>query len=155
MIYFLAALLAAAAVVLDRIVKHYVIVHIPLNTSTGFIPGLMDLTHIHNVGASFSMLSGARWLLVGVAVVFMAAVVVLLAKRIVTRPFGVMMLACVFGGALGNAIDRALWGYVVDMFQTTFVRFAIFNVADIFVVCGGILFCIWFAFFSDKKEKQP
>ena len=55
---------------------------------------------------------------------------------------------------MGNLIDRIRLGYVVDMFQTLFLDFPIFNVADICVVCGGIAFCIYFAFFYEKWEKK-
>ena len=80
---------------------------------------------------------------------------VLLARKI-THPFGRWTLALIVAGAVGNLIDRALNGYVVDMFEVLFMNFAIFNVADIFVVVGGIGFCIYFGFLHDKlkaKEK--
>ncbi len=57
------------------------------------------------------------------------------------------------GGALGNAIDRAVSGSVVDMFEFTFVRFAIFNIADTFITCGGILFCLYIILL-EYREKQ-
>ena len=57
---------------------------------------------------------------------------------------------------MGNLIDRALLGFVTDMFETTFVHFAIFNVADIGVVVGGILLCLHviFAFGKGWKEEK-
>ena len=51
------------------------------------------------------------------------------------------------GGAIGNFIDRLLLGYVTDMFATTFMNFAVFNVADIGVVVGGVLLCVHVLFF--------
>ena len=57
-------------------------------------------------------------------------------------------------GAIGNLIDRCLYGYVVDMFEVQFMHFAIFNVADIFVVVGGILFCIYYLFLHDKQKEN-
>ena len=60
----------------------------------------------------------------------------------------------VLAGAVGNLIDRCLYGYVVDMFEVQFMHFAIFNVADIFVVVGGILFCIYYLFLHDKKKED-
>jgi signal peptidase II len=58
----------------------------------------------------------------------------------------------VLAGAVGNLIDRALLGYVTDMFETLFMRFAVFNVADICVVVGGIAFCVYYLFFHGKEE---
>ena len=141
---------------LDQLVKYLVRVHIPLGGQVPFIPRVLALAHIHNAGAAFSMLTGARWFFVVLTVAFVVfALWVLYAKKI-THPFGRWTLALIIAGALGNLIDRALNGYVVDMFEVLFMNFAIFNVADIFVVVGGIGFCVYFGFLHDKlkaKEK--
>lgn len=135
---------------LDQLVKYLVKANIPLGTQEEFIPHVLGLTHIHNTGAAFSMLSGARWFFVVLTVVFVIfALWVLYAKKI-THPMGRWTLVLIIAGAVGNLIDRALYGYVVDMFEVLFMHFAIFNVADIFVVVGGILFCIYYGFLHDK-----
>ena len=61
-----------------------------------------------------------------------------------------------FAGALGNAIDRVFFGYVVDFIETVFMEFPVFNAADIFVCVGAALFIIYELFFeqADKKEKK-
>ena len=69
-----------------------------------------------------------------------------------SRPFAMAALSMVLAGAVGNLIDRALLGYVTDMFETLFMRFAVFNVADICVVVGGIAFCVYYLFFHGKEE---
>ena len=74
-------------------------------------------------------------------------------KKWITHPTGLWALAWIAGGAVGNLIDRVRWGYVVDMIEVEFMRFAVFNVADCFVVCGGILLVIY-AFFFDKPQKK-
>ena len=56
-------------------------------------------------------------------------------------------------GAVGNLIDRFFMGYVTDMIQVLFVKFAVFNVADIFVVVGAILLVIYVLFFWDRCER--
>ena len=61
-------------------------------------------------------------------------------------------MAVVLAGAVGNLIDRALLGFVTDMFETTFINFAVFNVADICVVVGGIGFCLYYLLLFDKLE---
>ena len=76
-----------------------------------------------------------------------------LVKRVVAHPFGVAALSVVLAGAVGNLIDRALMGYVTDMFQTLFMNFPIFNVADICIVCGGIAFCVYFLLFCKEEDK--
>lgn len=141
-------------VVLDQSVKFLVKTNIPLGGHEPFIPYILGLTHIHNTGAAFSMLSGARWFFVVLTVVFVIFALWILLKKKITHPMGVWSMALVIGGAIGNLIDRAAYGYVVDMFETLFMNFAIFNVADIFVVVGGIGFCVYYAFLHDKWEAK-
>ena len=73
-------------------------------------------------------------LLSGVVSVLLA---VALAKKVLPKPIGMLSLALLLGGAVGNFIDRLLFGFVTDMFATTFMNFPVFNVADIGVVVGG------------------
>ena len=61
-------------------------------------------------------------------------------------------LLLLLAGAVGNLIDRAMRGFVVDMFQLLFMNFAVFNVADICVVVGGIAACVYYVFFYEKLE---
>ena len=56
---------------------------------------------------------------------------------------------------MGNLIDRVLFGYVTDMFQTIFINFAVFNVADCCLVCGVIAMMVYVLFFHEKLEKAP
>ena len=148
-------LVVVLLVALDQIVKYLVKTNIPLGGQMDFIPHILGLTHIHNTGAAFSMLSGARWFFVVLTIVFVVfALWVLYAKKI-THPMGRWTLVLIIAGALGNLIDRIIYGYVVDMFEVLFMQFAIFNVADIFVVVGGILFCRYYGFLHDRqKDKQ-
>ena len=64
-------------------------------------------------------------------------------------------MALLLAGAVGNLIDRALQGYVVDMFHVLFMEFAVFNVADICVVVGGFAAVIYYLFFYEKLEGGP
>lgn len=153
MLYFI---LIAALVALDQLVKFLVRANIPLYGSTPFIPHVLDLTYVQNTGAAFSMLKDHTWILTIVSVVVAAFIALILLKKQIRHPWGVASLSVVLAGAVGNLIDRVFFGFVTDMFQTTFMRFAVFNVADICVVCGGVAFCIYFLFFYDKLEgKEP
>lgn len=146
----------ALLVGLDQLVKFLVKTNIPLGGRMDFIPHILGLSHIHNPGAAFSMLSGARWFFVVLTTVFVIAALYVLLKKKPFHPLGDWSLVLVIGGAIGNLIDRAVYGYVVDMFEVLFMNFAIFNVADIFVVVGGIAFCIYYGFLHDRlmpKEK--
>lgn len=154
MLYTLVILLLVG---LDQLSKHLVRLYIPMYTKVDFIPHILGLNHIHNTGAAFSMLSGARWFFVVLTVIFVIAAMYVLLKKNPFHPMGTWSMVLVIGGAIGNLIDRALFGYVVDMFEVLFMDFAIFNVADIFVVVGGIVFCVYYGFLHDKlmgKEQK-
>lgn len=150
----MATIVILLLVLLDQGVKFLVKTNIPLGGRVSLLPHVLGLTHIHNEGAAFSMLSGARWFFVVLTVVFVIFAMWLLLTNKFSHPMGKWSLVLVIGGAIGNLIDRALYGYVVDMFETLFMNFAIFNVADIFVVVGGIAFCIYYAFIHDRVMAQ-
>ena len=139
-------------ILLDQGVKYLVKTGIPLGGSVPFLPGIVGFTHIRNTGAAFSMLSGARWFFIVLTVAFVIFAMWVLLKKKLRHPLGTWSWVLVIAGAVGNLIDRAIYGYVVDMIQVQFINFAIFNVADIFVVVGGIAFCIYYAFLHDRKK---
>ena len=136
MLYVFSGLLAAAVIGLDQLVKYLVVASIAPGAQESLIPGLVRLTYVKNTGAAFSILTGHRWPLAVITLAVVALIVFALAKRYVTHPFGVLTLAAVTGGALGNLIDRLRLGYVVDMIETQFMDFPVFNVADCFITCG-------------------
>ena len=136
MLYALCAALSLALLGLDQWVKHYVTVNIPLGDAQPFLPGLVELRTVHNYGAAWSSFSGMRWLLVAVTSVIVIAVAVVLLRRIVRHPLGVAAGFLILSGGVGNIIDRVRLGYVVDMLETTFMDFPVFNVADCFITCG-------------------
>lgn len=148
------AVIAVALVLLDQVVKFLVRANIPLYTSVTLIPGVMDLTYVQNTGAAFSLLNEHTWVLTLISAVVSAALAVVLVKRVFRTRAANALLAVVLAGAVGNLIDRVAFGYVTDMFKTTFMNFAVFNVADICLVCGIIALCIYVLFFYDKLEKK-
>ena len=158
MLYVFSAVLAAVLVALDQWLKWWIVSNIPYSVPMGeplpFIPYLLGLNYTRNTGAAWSILNEHTWLLTVVSAIMVLVMLFVLIKKMVRHPFGVISLAVVLAGAIGNLIDRARLGYVVDMFETLFMDFPIFNVADICIVCGGIAFCVYFGFFYDKWEKK-
>ena len=147
-------LLIAGLVAVDQVVKFLVRANIPLHGSVELIPHVMDLTYVRNTGMAFSLFEEHTWVLAVLSAVVAAALILMLVKKVVTHPFGAVALSVVIAGAIGNLIDRVAFGFVTDMFRTLFVNFAVFNVADICVVVGGIAFCVYFLFFFEKYEKK-
>ena len=155
MLYALCAALALALLGLDQWVKHYVTVHIPLGEAQPLLPGLVELRTVHNYGAAWSSLAGMRWMLVAITGVIIAAVAVILIRRIVRHPVGVMAGFLILSGGLGNIVDRVRLGYVVDMFHLEFwPSYPVFNVADICVVCGALLGAVYYLWFYEKYDRK-
>lgn len=153
MLYCFLIVFMAVIVVLDQAVKALVAANIPVGGYVRAIPGLFHLTQLHNTGAAFSMLEGGRWLFAAICVVGIAVAAVLIARKVITAKFEMWCLAAVFGGGIGNLIDRLRLGYVVDMFEVDFMNFAVFNVADAFITCGAIALVVYILFFD--REKKP
>ena len=152
MLYFI---LSICLIVIDQLVKWWVRASIPLGTSIPLLPCLMDLTYTQNTGAAFSSFSGMTWLLTLVSLGASVAVAALLWKGYFPGKWGKLSLALILAGAVGNLIDRAFLGFVTDMFETTFMNFAVFNVADICVVVGGLLMAVYVLLLWDRdKEKK-
>ena len=158
MIYICMALAAAAVVALDQITKYLVVQNIPLYTSQEVIPGLFNLTYVQNDGAAFSSFSGMQWLFAVVFAVFTIAVIwELITKKMGFTAFERWCIVFIWAGGLGNMIDRVRMGYVVDMIETAFMRFPVFNVADCFITVGCILMIVHLVFFNRafwKDEKK-
>ncbi len=153
------AIVAVICLILDQALKYWTSANIVLNTgSKELIPGVIHLANVHNTGAAFSMLEGARWFFVVLCLVFLAAVIYVLYRNIVKSQGARWALVIVLAGALGNCIDRVISGYVVDMFELSFkifgFRFPVFNLADIFITVGGVLFCILFLLEPDEKKQD-
>nr|WP_276547688.1 signal peptidase II [Limosilactobacillus fermentum] len=130
-----------ALVGLDQFVKYWVSANIALGTSHGFIPGLMNLTNLHNDGAAWSILEGQQWFFY---LITLAAVVVLayLMRQWHTNRWKMIALSLIMAGALGNLIDRVHQHYVVDMFELLPINFPVFNVADSCLTVGVIALII-------------
>ena len=148
------AILAAALVAVDQIVKYLVTANIPAGGHVPLIPYLVELTYVTNTGAAFSIFSEHTWALALVSLVMSLVLALALWKNLFRHPFGKLALTLLLAGAVGNLIDRAFRGFVVDMFNVLFMRFAVFNVADICVVAGGIAAGVYYMFLMDKLEPR-
>ena len=136
---FLYLLVSAGVVALDQFTKYYTVRSIPLYAHIDVLPGVVGLTYVRNTGAAFSSFEGMQWLFVLIFLIFTGLLLWEYFKKPMpfTR-FERFCLAAIYGGGLGNMIDRLRLGYVVDMIETLFMDFPVFNVADCFITCGCI-----------------
>lgn len=152
------ALFAVGIVAVDQWTKFLVLEHIPLYGHVDAIPGLFHLTYVRNTGAAFSAFEGMQWLFALIFVVLTVAILYEYFKKpLPFTGFEHWLIAAIYGGGVGNMIDRLRMGFVVDMIEVDFMRFAVFNVADCFITCGSILLILHLIFFNKnfwKEEKK-
>lgn len=110
------------------------------------------MTYVENHGASFSILQGKQSFLIITSLIAFGVFVYMVKSGLVEGKLGYYALTFVAGGALGNFIDRVRLGYVVDLFDLRVINFPVFNVADLFITVGAILF-ILYAYKDFQKEK--
>ena len=151
-------LVIAAIIAADQGLKAWVHYSIPLNPlpeqTRPFLPGIVRLSHIHNSGAAFGMMQGMRIPFLILLAVFCAFVIWALAKGHLSLPWERWLAIIAVGGAISNGIDRAVHGYVEDMFELVFMNFAIFNLADFAINVSCIAFCLLILFGKDGKDKK-
>lgn len=152
LIVFILALIGA-----DQLVKYWAVHELlPVGTMKFIRFGdlrVLDLTYLENDGAIFGSMSGQRWFLIGfTALVLIAGMAYLFTNKRGSK-FLNITLAMFIAGGIGNLVDRVRQGYVVDMFEVKLFRFAIFNVADIYVTCAFAMLIIY-ALFLDKSSDE-
>jgi signal peptidase II len=159
--YALVGILALAIIVADQLTKIWIVADMRLYQSIPVVDGFLSLTYVRNTGAAFSMFSD---LPEGIRVPFFLGVVMIAAGAIgyfvrVTPPQDKLTLvACAFvlGGALGNAIDRIVYGSVID-FLDVYVgdwHWPAFNVADSFISVGVVLLLLAGGFSRDEPATE-
>lgn len=136
--------LAAVVVALDQLTKGWVVARLRLHERIDVLP-FFRLTHVRNTGAAFSFLAHAggwqRWFLLGLAVATSCAILVWMWRLQGHEGLKAAGLALILGGALGNCIDRARFGYVIDFLDVFYQRWhwPAFNVADAAITLGVAL----------------
>ena len=133
----------------DQFLKFWTVAHVELNAYPGIelIPGVLNLTYIKNTGIAFGLFGGSpllRWVLLALLVAFTAFIMVSLATGYLRTGFARWTGALLLTGLIGNGVDRAVYGYVVDMLEPKLgsISWPIFNIADALILIFGILFCI-------------
>lgn len=147
-------LLFIGIVFIDQAVKFWIVTNLTFGQTVQFIPGILSITREQNSGVAFSLFSDVSGIILAmISVVIVLVIIILMATKVINGRAQRWALTFVVAGAISNALDRFISGYVVDMFRFEFITFGIFNVADICIVCGIIVFAILFiASDSGKKD---
>lgn len=133
----------------DQLVKLYIRT-LPMGAVVFRIPYVLEITHYTNTGAVFSMLSGHTLLLAAVSSALLCLITYMVFARMHLSDAGKTAYAALLGGGIGNLIDRLLLGGVTDYIRLLFVRFPVFNLADIAITLSA--FCLFFLTLTGKLE---
>ncbi|MEK5400437.1 signal peptidase II [Paenibacillus sp. FSL K6-2859] len=137
--YYVVAFIAFAV---DQLIKWSVATYMDIGQKIPLIPGFIQLTSIRNRGAAFGILQNQRLFFILVTAIVLVGIIIYLRKIYRRQKFLAYALVLIFGGALGNFVDRALHGEVVDMLELTFINYPVFNMADVFITTGVIMVMI-------------
>jgi signal peptidase II len=143
---------------LDQLTKQLVHQNMALYDSIELLP-FFNLTYVRNYGAAFSFLSDAggwqRWFFTVLAVVISSVIAVWMSRLPRQQIKLGLALSLVFAGAIGNLIDRSIYGYVIDFFHLYYQtwHYPAFNIADS-AICIGAALIIWDSFSSDSEAKK-
>ena len=155
-----ALVLAGTAAVLyaaDQVTKALVVANLAYGERVDVVGDVVQLWHVRNTGAAFSILPGFTWLFVPVTIVALGMVAYFF-REFRSRSLWIhVILGMVLAGTLGNLTDRLRWGYVVDFVSVGVgdLRWPTFNVADPSVVIGIILLVAYLTFLDPRQRDEP
>jgi signal peptidase II len=134
--------LALLILIADQFTKVLILGYYKLGDAT-YVASFFNVVRVHNSGAAFSFLANAggwqRWFFTGIGIAAALFIVWMLKAHAGQKLFS-FALACILGGAIGNVIDRSLYGYVVDFldFHAAGWHFPAFNIADSAITIGAV-----------------
>lgn len=134
-------ILTLVFIFIDQISKGLINIYMNLNDSINIINNFFSLTYVHNYGAAFSMLNGARCLFIIITIIALNVIYIYFIKNKNLNKYEIVAYSMLLAGIIGNLIDRVVFGYVIDFFDFIIFGydFAIFNIADSFIVVSVIL----------------
>ena len=132
-------LLITLIVLSDQISKFFILKYIPFGFSKAIVDNIVYITHVRNTGGAFSIFQGFKmiFLLIPIVVIVLLVWAIFFSK---ISKYDKIAFSLILGGALGNLIDRAFRGYVIDFIDLKF--WPVFNIADIFISTGIVLYAV-------------
>lgn len=136
---------------IDQFSKYLALKYLKGVSSIPIINDVFHLTYVENRGAAFGLFQNNQIIFVIVAMIACIVGLYYLYKKDLNL-LAKSSIILLISGAIGNMIDRVRLGFVVDYFDFRIIWEYVFNVADVFVVVGTILLCIYILFFEDKEQ---
>lgn len=147
------AVIAVLIIIADQVAKYLVVQNIGAYDIVNVIPKVLEFVYVKNTGAAFSILDNMTWLLGLISVAFCVLAVIFVMKKQPKDKMLMLSISMLFGGAMGNGIDRIFRGFVVDFIETAFIDFPVFNIADV-AITGGAIILIIYIIKKDAEEMK-
>jgi signal peptidase II len=146
----------ALLVLLDQIVKRWVLAVLVPHGPIPLISGVLELLYVENRGAAFGIMQNRQWFFMIITVVVLLGLFWIYPRIPEGRRYLPLRLCVVFiaAGALGNMIDRITRGYVVDFIYFKLIDFPVFNIADIYVTCSAFALIYLLIFYYKDQELE-
>ena len=139
----------ATVLILDQLSKILVANWLGLGQSVAVIPGIFNFTMTYNRGTIWGIAQGGNFIFAIIAIV-VVVVILVFTPQLATSLGSKIAIGAILGGAIGNLIDRIARGFVIDFIEFGFIKFPVFNVADMGIVLGAITLAVFMLFISKK-----
>ncbi len=144
-------LIALLIVVVDQVIKYFVLMYLEPVSSVTAIPYVLDFVYVENRGVAFGMFQNMRWLFVLITSIVIIAFILLLIKNKGESTLFSIASTLIIGGGIGNLIDRIARGFVVDYLRLSFFP-PVCNFADYCITAGTVLLVIYLIFYSNVEN---
>ena len=140
----------------DQYTKQWAMIYLKDKPAYNLINGILELNYLENKGAAFGLLQDKRTLFIFMTVIMLPVVFYVLIKLPDEKKFvsWQIFLCLICAGGIGNMIDRVRFDYVVDFIYFVLIDFPVFNLADILITIGTVLFFIVILFLTKEEELQ-
>ena len=148
------AIFTIVFIFIDQLIKNLVNLYMNVDESFVLLKNVLNITYVHNYGAAFSMLTGARWILVLITIVALNVIYIFFIKNKKLNKYQTIVYSMLLGGIVGNLIDRFFYGYVIDYIDIRLFNFAIFNIADSLIVISVILLIVEEVLYARNSSRR-
>ena len=148
------AIFTIVFIFIDQLIKNLVNLYMNVDESFVLLKNVLNITYVHNYGAAFSMLTGARWILVLITIVALNVIYIFFIKNKKLNKYQTIVYSMLLGGIMGNLIDRFFYGYVIDYIDIRLFNFAIFNIADSLIVISVILLIVEEVLYARNSSRR-
>jgi len=148
------SIISIMLIVIDQIIKLWSFNSLRMGNSITIISNILELDYLENRGAAFGIFQGNVVALAIISIMIMVIIIVYMVKNKIKNQIFLLALIFIISGGIGNLIDRIFRGFVIDYIELLFIKFPVFNMADVYVFLGAILISYYILFLEEKEKNN-